>query len=104
MLDGDAPRPGDLAATAVELALAETSDAHQAVWDSLGRVERVTVLTLAVGGAPSGSRAAAEHRVARSTLREALERLLDSEQHVRRDDTGRPYLIDPLFAQWLRRR
>ncbi|MGH2880665.1 MAG: hypothetical protein ACRDK4_13805, partial [Solirubrobacteraceae bacterium] len=65
LLDGDAPRPPDLAATAVELALAETSDAHQAVWDSLGRVERVTVLTLAVGGAPSGSRAADEHRVAR---------------------------------------
>jgi hypothetical protein len=54
----------------------ETHDAHQAVWDSLGRIERVVVVTLAGEGAPSGSRAASEHWVPRSTLQDPLERLL----------------------------
>jgi hypothetical protein len=103
LLDSPAP-PANAAARAVGLALDETRDAHQAVWDSLGRVERVVTVTLAGGGAPSGSRAASEHRVARSTLQDALERLLTGEQHVQRDETGRPRLIDPLFAEWLRRR
>jgi hypothetical protein len=103
LLDGPAP-PSNAAAMAVELALDETRDAHQAVWDSLGRVERVVAITLAGGGAPSGSRAASEHRVARSTLQDALERLLSDEQHIQRDETGSPRLIDPLFAEWLRRR
>jgi len=42
--------------------------------------------------------------VARSTLREALERLLADERHVQRDGQGTPFLLDPLFAEWLRRR
>jgi hypothetical protein len=47
---------------------------------------------------------AGEHRVARSTLREALERLLTDERRVQRDERGAPFLLDPLLAEWLRRR
>jgi len=103
MLDGATARD-DAAAGAIDLALAETRDAHQAVWDSLGRVERIVLMALADGQAPAGSRVATEHRIARSTLQDGLERLLSDERHVQRDNEARPYLLDPLFAEWLRRR
>jgi hypothetical protein len=96
--------PDDLAATAIDLALAETRDAQQALWDGLGRVERIVLMALADGQPVSGSTLASEHRVARSTLREALERLLADERHVQRDEHGTPFLLDPLLAEWLRRR
>lgn len=96
-------RPDDLTATAIECALAETRDAHQALWDSIGRTERLVALALADGQAPTGSVVAGEHR-ARSTLQEALERFLADERQVRRDANGKPFLLDPLFAEWLRRR
>jgi hypothetical protein len=97
-------QPEDLATDAIDLALAETRDAHQAVWDGLGRVERTVLLALADGQAPTGSRVADEHRVARSTLQAALERLLADERNVRRHDQDRPFVLDPLFGEWLRRR
>ncbi len=101
----DAPdRPEDPAAAATDLALDETRDAHQAVWDSLSRVERIVMLALADGQAPTGSRVAGEHRIARSTLQDVLNRLLADERNVSRDTRGRPYLLDPLLAEWLRRR
>ncbi|HEY2258364.1 MAG TPA: hypothetical protein VGH45_01550 [Solirubrobacteraceae bacterium] len=103
LLDGPSP-PEDLAATAIDLGLAETRDAHQAVWDGLGRVERIVLLTLADGHAPTGSRVANEHRIARSTIQDALERLLADERTVQRDRDGRPFLLDPLLGEWLRRR
>ena len=84
--------------------LAETLDAHQAVWDSLGRVERIVVVALADGQAPTGSRVAGDHRVPRSTLQDALGRLIGDERHVQRDAQGRPFLLDPLLGEWLRRR
>jgi uncharacterized protein len=98
------PLPDDLAAAAIDLALTETRDAQQALWDGLGRVERIVSMALADGQPVSGSTLAAEHRIARSTLREALERLLADERHVQRDQYGTPFLLDPLFAEWLRRR
>jgi hypothetical protein len=101
----DQPGPSeDLAAAAIDLGLAETRDAHQAIWDGTGRVERIVLLALADGQAPTGSRVADEHRIARSTLQDALERLVADERNVRRDPGGRPVLLDPLFAEWLRRR
>ena len=96
--------PDDLAAAAIDLALAETRDAQQALWDGLGRVERIVLMALADGQAVTGNGVAGEHRVARSTLREALERLLGDERHVQRDGEGRPFLVDPLLGEWLRRR
>ena len=94
----------DPTATALELALEETRDSHQALWDGLDRNERLILLAIGDGQAPTGSTFSDEHRVARSTLREALERLLADQRQVRRDATGKPYLLDPLFAEWLRRR
>ncbi len=94
----------DPAAAAIDLAIAETSDAHQSVWDGIGRVERVVLVALADGQAPTGSRVASEHRIARSTLQDALDRLLSDERHVARDGHRRPYLLDPLLGEWLRRR
>jgi hypothetical protein len=93
----------DPADTALDRALAETRDAHQATWDALGRPERIVLLALADGRAPTGSSLADEHRMSRSTLQTALERLVRAEQHVVRDDAG-PALLDPLFGEWLRRR
>lgn len=94
----------DPAAVALDLAIAETSDAHQAVWDSFGRVERIVLVALADGHAPTGTKIASEHRVARSTLQDALDRLVSDERHVGRDGHGRPHLLDPLLGEWLRRR
>jgi hypothetical protein len=67
-------------------------------------VERVVVLALADGQAPTGSKVAGEHRIPRSTLQDALMRLLADERHVQRDAHDRPTLLDPLLAEWLRRR
>ncbi len=94
----------DVATAAIDLALAETHDAHQAVWDGLGRVERIVLLAVADGQAPTGSRVADEHRIARSTLQDALARLLADDRNIRRDERGRPFVLDPLFGEWLRRR
>lgn len=96
--------PDDLAATAIDLALRETKDAHQALWDGLDRNERLVLLAIGDGQSPIGSVVAAEHRVPRSTLQDALGRLLADERHVQRDAHRRPYLLDPLLAEWLRRR
>jgi hypothetical protein len=106
VLDSPSP-PEDAAAAALDLALAETRDSHQAVWDSLGRAERIVLIALADGQAPTGSRIAAEHRIARSTLQDALERLVADERNVARGTEPhppRPYLLDPLLGEWLRRR
>lgn len=84
-------------------ALAETSDAHQTLWDATGRPERLVLLALARGEAATGTRWADEHGVARGTLQSALRRLEKDGQHVARVD-GRPRLLDPLLGEWLRRR
>ncbi len=103
LLSDDAPRT-DPTLDAIERALAETRDSHQAVWDGLGRAERIVLIALADKQAPTGSHTADEHRTPRSTLRDALERLLKDERHVQRDEHGTPHLLDPLLAEWLRRR
>jgi len=100
----DSPPPDDPAAAAIDFALDETHDAHQAVWDSLARVERIVLMALADGQAPTGSRVAGEHRIARSTLQDAVDRLVADERNVARDERGRPHLLDPLLGEWLRRR
>lgn len=94
----------DPAEVALAAALAETADAHQAVWDGLGRPDRIVLLGLADDLPPTSSRLAEEHRIPRSTLQAALARLEAAEQHVLRDEDGRPRLLDPLLGEWLRRR
>jgi hypothetical protein len=92
------------AAAVVDLAIRETADALQALWDGFDRNEQVVLMALSDGQAPTGTIVAREHRIPRSTLREALDRLLSDQRHVQRDGDGRPYLLDPLLAEWLRRR
>ena len=93
----------DLVGESVDRALAETGDVHRTVWDALARSERAVVTALADGLAPTGSRTADVHRIARGTLQKALERLVAEGQHVELRD-GRPRLLDPLLAIWLARR
>ena len=93
----------DLAALALELALAETADVHRTVWDSLSRADRAVLATLADGLAPTGTRAAKLHSTPRATMQKALDRLVAAEQHVILRDE-RPSIVDPLFAIWLARR
>lgn len=95
---------GDPTEIALELALEETRDAHQALWDGLGRNERLVLLAIGDGQPPTGSIFADEHRVARSTLQEAVERMLGDQRHVSRNANGELYLLDPLFGEWLRHR
>jgi hypothetical protein len=93
----------DRAGIALERSLAETTDVHKTVWDSLARPERAVIAALADGLAPTGPRAATLHAVPRATMQKALERLIAAEQHVTvRGD--RPVVVDPLFAIWLARR
>jgi uncharacterized protein len=94
----------DPAAAAIDMALAETRDAHQALWDPLERNERVVLMALSDGHSPVGRNLAEEHRIPRSTLQSTLDRLLADQRHVQRDPDGKPYLLDPLLAEWLRRR
>ena len=96
----DAP---DVAALALELALAETADVHRTVWDSLSRADRAVLATLADGLAPTGTRAAKLHSTPRATMQKALDRLVAAEQHVIARQE-RPAIVDPLFAIWLARR
>jgi hypothetical protein len=103
VLDQGDPQADPLA-MAIELALDETRDAQQALWDGLDRNERVVMIALSDGRAPTGSLISDEHRIPRSSLQEALDRLLADQRHVKRDASGRPYLLDPLLAEWLRHR
>jgi hypothetical protein len=102
LTDRDEGTP-DLAARALDLAVDETRDVHEAVWDGLRRGERAVVTALADGEPPTGERTARHHRISRASLQSALERLVAEEVHVLPRD-GRPDLVDPLFREWLRRR
>lgn len=99
----EAGSPPDTAvAAAIATALAETRDAHRALWDELDRNERIVLTALANGQAPTGVEVASEHRVSRSTLQRAVKRLASTERHLRRGDDGNWTLLDPLLGEWLR--
>jgi hypothetical protein len=103
LAEGPAGEPVDPAAAAVEAALAELDDLFASVWTGLGRAERTTVVALADGLSPASRRVAQEHGTARSTLQRVVERLEADGQLVVREG-GRLRLLDPLLAEWLRRR
>lgn len=96
--------PPDPAAVALDRAVAETRDVHQAVWDGLRRAERAVLTALADDEPPTGQRTAERHRIARASLQAALGRLGEQEVHVFTGAEGRPRLVDPLLREWLRRR
>ena len=83
-------------------ALERTQAAHQALWGQLSRSEKVVLAGAADGVAPASRSLAAQHRLSRQTLHEAADRLVD-QGHLAREQPG-VRLIDPLLAEWLRRR
>jgi len=101
----EAGRSGTLetAALAVEAAIERTQAAHEALWRQLRRSERVVLAGVADGTSPSSPALASEHGLARTTLHEASERLID-QGHLARQGGGVTKVVDPLLAEWLRRR
>jgi hypothetical protein len=103
VLDREEPT-NDPAGLALDRSVEEVSDVCQAVWAALTRNERAVVAALADGRSPFSGAVAAEHGTARSTLQSVTERLVDDGQQVVRDAGGAPRLLDPLLAEWVRRR
>jgi hypothetical protein len=101
-LAADATGTPHLASEVVDDALARTAPAHQALWQQLGRTERVVLAAVADGIAPTSRALAAEHQLGRATLDAAAARLADQGHLIRRPRDSR--LVDPLLAEWLRRR
>jgi uncharacterized protein len=99
-----AGRPGtaETAALVLDDALERTQAAHQALWSQLSRSEKVVLAGAADGVAPASRALAAEHRLARQTLHEAADRLVD-QAHLSRERAG-VRVLDPLLGEWLRRR
>jgi uncharacterized protein len=97
-----APGTPQTAAEVVEDALARTQPSHQALWQQLGRSERVVLAAVADGIPPTSRALAAEHQLARGTLDAAAARLADQGHLIRSPRDSR--LVDPLLAEWLRRR
>ena len=97
-----APGTPQTAADVVDDALARTQPAHQALWQQLGRSERVVLAAVADGTPPTSRALAAEHQLARGTLDAAAARLADQGHLIRNPRDSR--LVDPLLAEWLRRR
>jgi len=96
------PGTPETAATVVESAIERTQAAHEALWRQLRRSERVVLAGVADGVPPASPGLAAEHQLGRNTLHQAAERLTD-QGHLARDASG-TRVIDPLLAEWLRRR
>jgi hypothetical protein len=103
-LSADADLEGlALAEAVVSAALAQTDEAHQAVWDVLSSGKKAVLAALAAGAAPTGSRTAAASGLSRATLQSALRDLSRAGQHVTR--TGDHWeFIDPLLRLWVSRR
>jgi uncharacterized protein len=97
-------RPGTLETAALVLddALTRTQAAHQALWNQLSRSEKVVLAGVADGLAPASRALAEEHRLSRQALHDAGDRLAD-QGHLTRGSRG-VRILDPLLAEWLRRR
>lgn len=97
--------PDDAARGALARGLADLEDAFQTVWTSLNRTERAVLTIVADGLSPTANAASRRHEIPRSTLQAGLARLEDAEQPLLdRRPSGELRLIDPLLAEWLRRR
>jgi len=93
-----------LAARVVDEALQETSAGHRVLWNGLDPSERAVIAAIADGAPPSSTAVAASHGVARSTLNKAAERLVDQGHLHRVSGEKGVRIVDPLLAEWLRRR
>jgi hypothetical protein len=101
LTDGAAATPA-LGAEVISAAVELTAPAHQAVWQAAGRTERAVLAAVADGVAPTSRALAAQHNLARTSLGVAADRLAD-QGHLVRARSGSA-LVDPLLAEWLRRR
>ena len=91
-----------LASEVIEDCVHKTADAHGALWGQLGRSEQIVLAALADGLAATSRAVADEHRVSHVALAQAARRLASVGQLAR---DGRGWrIIDPLLAEWLRRR
>lgn len=91
-----------LADAIIDLALRQSSEAHQAVWDALSSGKKAVLAALADGIRPTGSRATERSGLTRATLQSALRELGRDGQHVSRPlGSGTWRFIDPLFARWV---
>lgn len=94
--------PGEALANAISLAVSETADAHRVLWDEPDHNERLVLIAIASGAGPMSRQFARAHHVPRSTLDRAFRRLLKPERHVA-EQGGAARIVDPLFAEWIRR-
>lgn len=92
-----------VAAEVIDAGVDELADGFVSIWAGLDRGERAVVVALADGLSPTSTRVSEEHRSARSTLQRATERLEGEGQLIVRRD-GRLEILDPVFAEWIRRR
>lgn len=107
--DGDLPEGIALADAIVDLALDQTREAHQAVWDGLSAGKKAVLAALADGIRPTGSRATERSGLSRATLQSALRDLVTEGQHVARIHSGPApaghwRFVDPLFSRWVAER
>jgi hypothetical protein len=98
-----------LADAIVNLALRQTSEGHQAVWDSLSAGKKAVLAAMADDIRPTGSRATERSGFTRATLQSALRELGQDGQHIARNHEGPTpagywRFVDPLFALWVGRR
>ncbi len=92
-----------LADAIVALALRQTNEAHQGVWDRLSASKKSVLAAIADGIRPTGSRATERFGLSRASLQSAVRDLGREGQHLRRD-TSMWCFVDPLFALWVSRR
>ncbi|WP_320670417.1 AAA family ATPase [Patulibacter defluvii] len=103
LADGQPGTPA-VAREVIDEAIAQTAAGLRAMWNGLDANERAVLAAIADGVAPSSTALAASHGVARSTLNNAAERLVD-QGHLQRDgDRGAIAVVDPLLAEWVRQR
>ena len=95
------PTPA-LADAVITNALTRTTPGHRTLWQQLDASERAVIAAVADGVAPTSRALAADHRVSRGALDSAAGRLVD-QGHIRRLARG-AVVVDPLLAEWLRRR
>jgi len=100
---GDGVEGLALADAILSAALAQTNEAHQAVWDGLSSGKKAVLAAVAAGASPTGSRTAAAAGLSRATLQSALNDLSRAGQHLTRDGQHWRF-IDPLLQLWVSRR
>jgi hypothetical protein len=92
----------ELTARVVDDAVARVAPGYRVLWQQVGAAERVVLAAVADGRGPTSRSLADEHNLGRTTLNAAADRLAD-QGHLLREAHG-SRLVDPLLAEWVRRR